>query len=417
MYRRLLKRLYSFALLAFGCINTALAKVIFCTSSTGLEGETKPFQKPWFTTFAMFLGMSIVLLVFNLKPQLSFSSEEPLLPAKVNVTKSFLYLGVPACFDLVASGFMFLGLVFTPASSWQMLRSAEIIFCGLASVLFLKRRMLAFHYIGIVCSAIGVACVTVACLWAYAVAPQPHHGPPVVQTSVFAKMISNAITDAGLWNGSTETTALAFPTPIIGLTAILFGQAVAAAQMVAEEKLMKDVYLPPMQTIGLEGIWGMILLSMLFFPMFYFLPGNDAGSLESFTDSMVMLENNQLLLLLVLFFVCSCGIYNSCGMLITTHLSPVSWTIVEAGRTIVLWLVCLFAHYVTDPTSDFGEPWGVYSFLQLLGFMFLVLGHAIYIRAITLPCVGFMVLDTTSKRPRRSIASPHLFSRPPTDGW
>ena len=44
---------------------------------------------------------------------------------------------------------------------------------------------------------------------------------------------------------------------------VLLGQVVQAAQVVAEEWLMKGMDLPPMQIVGWEGIWGSLMMILI----------------------------------------------------------------------------------------------------------------------------------------------------------
>lgn len=62
--------------------------------------------------------------------------------------KLVLYRNVMYCF---ACSFYFkgIGLVIVNASVWQMLRGSIIVFTGILSVLFLKRKLKCFHWVGI----------------------------------------------------------------------------------------------------------------------------------------------------------------------------------------------------------------------------------------------------------------------------
>merc|ERR1719357_2169460 len=55
----------------------------------------------------------------------------------------------PALCDMTATSVQYIGLTLTYASSFQMLRGAVIIFTGVLSVLFLRRRLEWFRWLGI----------------------------------------------------------------------------------------------------------------------------------------------------------------------------------------------------------------------------------------------------------------------------
>lgn len=55
----------------------------------------------------------------------------------------------PALCDMTATSLMYIGLNLTNSSSFQMLRGALIVFTGLLTVTFLRRRLKYFQWIGI----------------------------------------------------------------------------------------------------------------------------------------------------------------------------------------------------------------------------------------------------------------------------
>ncbi len=107
---------------------------------------------------------------------------------------------LPALCDLVGTSLMNVGLVFTYASVFQMLRGSVVIFTGIFSVIFLKRTLYAFHWFGMFLVLAGLTCVGVA---------------SVVQSS----------SDSNASN------------PLLGDILVICAQFVAAIQMVVEEKV------------------------------------------------------------------------------------------------------------------------------------------------------------------------------------
>ena len=68
--------------------------------------------------------------------------------------KQKLLLAIPTVFDLAATILMNIGLLNVTASVYQMMRGAEMLFAALFSVLFLKRHLNLFHYLGILCCVV-----------------------------------------------------------------------------------------------------------------------------------------------------------------------------------------------------------------------------------------------------------------------
>jgi hypothetical protein len=63
---------------------------------------------------------------------------------------------------------------------------------------------------------------------------------------------------------------------------------------VFEEKLMNEDNAAPLLVVGMEGVWGSLLMPLVVFPWAEILPGSDAGGcMENMYDSWVMIINSQ----------------------------------------------------------------------------------------------------------------------------
>jgi drug/metabolite transporter (DMT)-like permease len=277
-------------------------------------------------------------------------------PHKVSHRQKVLLVAFPATFDLLATAFACIGILYLPASIWQMLRGACLIFSAIFSITFLKRRLEAFHWFGLVICVLGIVSVGYA---------------GVLSTSA-AKAAESA-------NNSTTTGSVVF-----GMGMVLLAQIVQAAQVVAEEWLMKDVDLPPMQIVGWEGIWGSLIMILIVYPALWIAPGQDHGHQEDLPDTLVMLSNNPQLFVCFMVYLFSCATFNATSIAVTEALSSVHRVMLDASRTTVIWAFGLAVHSF-DASSPFGEQWTVYSPLQLLGFLVLVVGQATYGQIIRWP--------------------------------
>eukprot|EP00742_Colponemidia_sp_Colp-10_P001115 GILJ01001205.1.p1 GENE.GILJ01001205.1~~GILJ01001205.1.p1 ORF type:complete len:423 (-),score=79.83 GILJ01001205.1:132-1400(-) len=347
---------YIIGLLFFGSLNTLTTKVQFQIKSVGRDGEEKYFQKPWFEAIVMFLGMTTIIFFYWYK----LSKQKPTNPdalsqglidgeqKKPSAWKVSLYIIAPAACDLLASCLCFIGLLYTTASVWQMLRGSMIVFSAILSVIFLKRKLYAFHWVGVsLCSA---AIVMVG----------------------FASMKSD--------NGMPEEE---FSQEVMGMGLIIIGQLIQASQIILEEALLKNISVDPLQIVGMEGVWGSILLVFVGMPLLYWLPGKDGGHVEDSIDTLIMIKNSTTLQAIIFFYWVSILTYNVSGMMVTQSLSGVVRCMLEAARTACIWLVDLFVFYYITP--NFGEHWDNWSYLQLFGFVTLVTGTAIYSNVIQLP--------------------------------
>lgn len=82
-------------------------------------------------------------------------------------------------------------------------------------------------------------------------------------------------------------------------------------------------------------------------------------------------------------FVCITLITSQQGLVVTKRLSAVHRSLVDTCRTAVVWVVMLCIYYAGG--TSFGEKWGPYSWLQLVGFIILVAGSFLYYGYIKLP--------------------------------
>lgn len=262
-----------------------------------------------------------------------------------------LIVAVPAAFDIAATALCAIGMLYIPASVWQMLRGSSIVFACLLSIVFLKRKMFAFNWMGLLLCVAGVSLVGLA--------------------NVLGGPSDGSAGDAG--------------NLVFGMGLVIAGQVVQAAQVIAEEFLLKEVDLPSMVIIGLEGFWGVVIMALIVYPTLWILPGQDGGHLEDPIDTFALLANNPLLLSVVVGYLFSCGTFNATGIAVTQSLSGVHRMMLDASRTVLIWGFGLAVHYCVDKESPFGEVWTPYSPLQLVGFAVLVSGQAVYGEVLRLP--------------------------------
>lgn len=134
-----------------------------------------------------------------------------------------LLLAMPASLDMCGTSTIYAGLVLTYASVFQMLRGSVVIFTGLASVIFLKRKLLGFHWLGMVLVLVGTAIVGISSI-----------------------------------GGDTNASA---PNPAVGNILVVAAQVIVAIQMCLEEYLITGYKIPALQVVGWEGCWGFCILS------------------------------------------------------------------------------------------------------------------------------------------------------------
>jgi len=357
-------------MLTFGTCTVVIQKLIFSMKGKcNKEGDKKEFEKPWFQTEAMFIGMFGCLAVYEVMrcvqrakrkgqdPQ-QVSETKPLVnsdstrPAKkeMAVWKQYCIVCTPALCDMCATAMMNIGLLWIPASVWQMLRGSMVIFSAVFSKVFLKRELHASHWTGVCIVAFSLAVVALAAL----------KGPGLPKDGSQSSSSSHH---------STGQVAL-------GCALVVFAQIIQASQIVVEEFLLKEIQLHPVLVVGLEGFWGTITCSILLCFTSY-IPEKYGG--EKTLETLYMFFHNGNILGTGILYASVILCYNLFGMFVTQYTSAVLRTILEGLRCACIWITNLFIFYVVvGPNSRFGEVWSDWSYLQFCGFLFLLLGMFVY---------------------------------------
>ncbi|KAK7481163.1 hypothetical protein BaRGS_00027596 [Batillaria attramentaria] len=319
------------------------------------------FDHPWFQTWIMFIGECSCLIGLGLarrREKKQFIKEmnwaaqlgrEPEAPPSHPRVFQWVFL-LPTVCDLIGTSLAGIGLLYVDASVWQMLRGSIIIFAGILSKIFLKRKLYPVHWLGMLMTMAGL--VLVGC------------------SSIFRAR----------QNTSSSHT-------ILGIALILGSQLVSASQMVIEEIFLKKRNYHPLQVVGMEGTFGFLLMTFVVLPAMYFIPGSGInGRYENSIDALYQIGNSPKLLAFCLLYLVSIAFYNYFGLAVTKSLTAVHRTLIDACRTILVWGVDLFIFYVFS--REFGEEFDkTYGLLQVDGFLFLVIGTMLYNQIMNVPCL------------------------------
>lgn len=344
------------AMLLFGSYNTVNNKLILqtvCPSLPTSPGELvghHVFNKPWFINMMMFMGESLVLIPHMLRRR--SKANKGLDATLLDRRKAPFYLfALPASFDVLGTGIAAVGMMFIDAAVWQMMRGAVIVFSAILSVTFLRRKLRLYHWIGVLLTVVGLCIIGVSAILA-------------------------------LENPAGGKTARSGSHAALGIFLTLLAQMFSAFQFVFEEYLLTGYSVASLETVGKEGVWGIAYMTVILTVM-TFIPGSDHGVYQSLPDGLFMIRENSFMLFLVLSFTMCIAIYNSFGMQVCRKLSAVTRCLVDCMRTAVVWGFQLFVYYFVS--KEYGQPWNQYSWVQLIGFLLLVLGTFIYNGVISLP--------------------------------
>ena len=112
---------------------------------------------------------------------------------------------------------------------------------------------------------------------------------------------------------------------------------------------------------------------------------------EDTIDTFYMLGNSTVLLVLIIFYILAILFYNLFGMMVTQTYSAVYRTIMEAVRTMCIWIVNIIIYFFDH---SHGEKITWASLVELIGFIILLFGNFLFNKVIRLKC--FYYEDTQS---------------------
>lgn len=150
---------------------------------------------------------------------------------------------------------------------------------------------------------------------------------------------------------------------------------------------------PPLVVVGMEGVWGTLLMPLVVFPWAYILPGSDVdGCFENVLDAYVMLQHSSSIQIILAIFTFTVFLYNIFCIYVTYLLDSVWHSILDNFRPVSVWGTDLLLFYVITG-GEFGESWGNGSWLQLAGLILLFLGTAVYNSTIKLPYFDYTAYE------------------------
>jgi len=222
----------------------------------------------------------------------------------------------------------------------QMTRGMIVFFTCLFSIVFLGRKQHGYHLVGV-----GLVCAGITLVG-------------------FSQL-----------NGL-DTASAAFHAVVAGITLCIVAQAFQASMLGVEEKVLKDYHVEPMLAVGLEGFFGVAILSVVI-PYMCYMPDPTTGEpAESVSGAFYQMSLSPILTLSVIASIFSIAFFNVSGITVTKEASAVARSTIDCSRTIMVWALEL----------SFG--WARFNTWQLIGFVLLATGTMLYNRILPVP--GFL---------------------------
>ncbi|KAF2664998.1 hypothetical protein BT63DRAFT_82344 [Microthyrium microscopicum] len=381
-------------MLLTGVCNTLLTKYqdMQCVRNCDVKSHKKPvfFEQPVIQTLQMFIGEMgcwLVIAVYQLhlwvqkkrgvhpeaseaEPLLADSDdtlqdEDPLSSSLVLPHDGrehlegwrVLLLALPACCDITGTTLMNVGLLFVAASIYQMTRGALVLFVGLFSVIFLKRRLGLYKWFALFVVVSGVAVVGLA-----GVITKDDKATPSAMAAIMNEIkstLADEVPEAG--------PNLALRT-LLGVFLIAIAQIFTATQFVIEESIMEKYSLEPLKAVGWEGIWGFVVTSIGMVILHFAYGQTDAGRYGYFDAKEGLREvfHHRAIAVSSVLIMISIGGFNFFGLSVTRTVSATSRSTIDTCRTLFIWVVSL------------GLGWETFKWLQVVGFALLVYGTFLF---------------------------------------
>ncbi|KAK5988755.1 hypothetical protein PT974_10244 [Cladobotryum mycophilum] len=247
-------------------------------------------------------------------------------------------LSLPSVCDICGTTLMNAGLLMVAASIYQMTRGALVLFVGLFSVIFLRRRLRLFQWLSLVGVMLGVAVVGLA----GAISPDQKPGSDDVDGSP---------------NGASDTS-----TAIMGVLLIAGAQIFTATQFVLEEWMLENSPIEPIKVVGWEGFFGLFFTLVIMVVMHLIVGRTDAGRYGYFdmVEGFRQMTEYKAVLVSSILIMFSIGGFNFFGLSVTRSVSATSRSTIDTCRTLFIWIVSL------------GLGWESFKWLQIVGFGLLV---------------------------------------------
>lgn len=325
---------YMSVMLITGACNTLLMKFMCLqVASPGAGLATRAFDFPFFQTMLMMIGELLCLGAF-------VATSVGKTPA-VDFPKWIMVL--PVTCDWSATTLVNAAYVILPASTIQMCRGCIVLFTCLFSVVFLGRRQEVHHYVGVFLVALGITIVSLQAVLEPSAASTVAHAEPAY----------------------------------LGISLVIGAQLFQASMLVIEEKYLSKYEVPPLQMVGLEGLFGSVFGIILLLNLQYW-------NVESSTEAMNMISSSTALQLAAVGSIFSIAFFNWSGVSVTMTASAVARSTIDVSRTAIIW------------TVELALRWNAFSWMQLVGFAVLIVGTLTYNAIIRLP---FVPLPDAASRP------------------
>ena len=282
-------------------------------------------------------------------------------------------LALPACCDITGTTLMNVGLLFVAASIYQMTRGALVLFVGLFSVIFLRRKLYLYHWSALFIVVLGVGNVGFAGGLGPKEILKPDSDSLMQPVILSLRAVSEEIQAMAKTPAAVQT--------VVGVLLIAAAQIFTATQFVLEEWILENYALEPLKVVGWEGIFGFIV-TVIGMIILHLAVGRTKRGRYGYFDAKEgwreVVEYRAIAISSILIMI-SIGGFNFFGISVTRSVSATARSTIDTSRTLFIWIVSL------------ALGWETFKWLQIVGFALLVYGTFLFNDIVRPPlkaCVG-----------------------------
>ncbi|KAF4621906.1 hypothetical protein G7Y89_g14440 [Cudoniella acicularis] len=290
-------------------------------------------------------------------------------------------LSLPAICDICGTTLMNVGLLFVAPSIYQMTRGALVLFVGLFSMIFLRRKLHLFEWFALVVVVLGVGIVGLAgALFKEKAADSPVDAALLVIREGVTYVVVEARSPEALLT-------------IIGIFLIAGAQIFTASQFVLEEHILEKYALEPLKVVGWEGLFGFSVTVVGMIILHFAIGMTEKGRYGYFdiVEAWYEVTHFRGIAVSSVLIMISIGGFNFFGLSVTRTVSATSRSTIDTCRTLFIWIVSLFL------------GWESFKWLQVLGFLLLVYGTFLFNGLVRPPLRRCIVRDVEELLPEGPI--------------
>ncbi len=320
-----------------------------CVPAAGTKAGKCPadherFERSFFAATFLFFGMSFTLIPYYF---MRYNK-----PGATKVDRqTFINMILPSILEFVGQIMFLMGVMYIPMSLSLTLKGARVVFSALLLVIFLKRKLFAFHWFAVVGTIVGLVVASIP--------------------SLLEKSDSKGASAAA-----------------IGISLVLGGEFIRSFRTVVEEKMMKKLKYDPMLVVGLQGVYALALsIPALFIVEQISLNGKPLEVLsvtwEQFTSSGIIIG------MYMTFPIAVPGLFIS-GAYVTKLMSAVHNALTTILTNAIVWILAIIVHEIDHSR---GKELKAISSVQLVGFLVVLVSSLMYDAIIRIPRLFNYPLD------------------------